>query len=374
MDWPTLLAKYPRAILRDHTALVALAAIESLGLASEREITEKTGIEQEKLSATLFQLHLNSLIQYGEEHIRLTDRGHFLVDRFGLTDVILNDLVASFEETDSRRDSFSRILRLYRKESPALFQNSVSTLHAWWRILQLISSSAASTVPRSELRGSQRSFLLRDLRNWCSHATLATNIVEELDCSVRMLLFEPNVDAERCRLLDDECHNSSIDYLILLDDSVTTGHTIAEIKSRCHLSSLHRTFHLTQCKSEPFRWYDLWKPTERALSSERRSEVWSTALSVLSYELSHALLDTDDTRLEIGQALRRFKLKWDVAEFRPTQTADLLGHIMASRDIDALGEATNLDQDSLLRLLETLGAKCNDLIQTASKTMDGDED
>lgn len=374
MNWPTLLAKYPRAILRDEKALVVLAAVESMGLASEKDIEQRTGVETAMLSATLFQLHLNSLIQYGEEHIRLTDKGQFLLDRFDLTDVILDDVIAAFGETESRRSSLSRVLKLYRKESPALFQNSLSTLHTWWRVVELIADASAGKVPTSELRGSQRSFLLRDLRNWCSHAPSAAGISDSLDRSVRMLLFEPNVDAELCKLKNAACHNSSIDYLILLDDSVKTGNTIDEIRSRCHLSSLHRTFHLAQCKSEPFRWFDIWKPTERVLSAETRSAVWSTALRGLSLKLSHALLDADDSALEIGQAYRLFKLNWDASEFRPIQTGDFLGHIMNSKDIEELGEATSLDQTSLLRLLETLEAKCKDLIETANKAVDGEEE
>src|SRR5690242_6132771 len=104
MNWPLLLAGYPRSILQDSLPVTILALLERSGLITEDQLVAMAGADEGKTKEALFDLRLNSLIEYGSHHLRLTERGKRLIDRFDLAQEIISNVLDTLDLGDEEKE------------------------------------------------------------------------------------------------------------------------------------------------------------------------------------------------------------------------------------------------------------------------------
>lgn len=366
MNWPLLLSRYPKAILTDETALTILVVIEREGLLTEEDITAKSGIDRNNVSQQIYRLQLDGLVEHGGAHVRLTDRGRFLIDRFDLTETILDDALSSLEPDAVRRRALSRVMRLYRKESPVLFQNSLCTMRVWGTMLKSLLSTTEAHITEDEVHGCSKSFLLRDLRNWCLHQPRETSFLADIEENLRNLLASHLVKADDCLDTRNVRHNFSVYYLTMLDDSVSTGPTLQETVSRMRLRNLVEHFHVAQCAYEPFSWYETLLAARTKPVPPRRHSALESAIASAVNSLVEALPAATLFKNAL-EATALFRRRWDADDFRYVPSDDLMQHILASTNIDVFCESANLDHQTALVLLNAVKDRCGNLIESANK-------
>lgn len=368
MNWSLLAAKYPRAILRNEFPLLVLGILERNGLATEDELHQSTSIPHPSLKKTLLDLHLNELVEYGSQYIRLTEKGKLFIDRFELQPTILDDVLDSLELRGAERRDYELVLSSYRKDSFRFYQNSLCSLRVW--------KSWADAVPRSDstdrrehIRAGLRSLLLRDLRNWVRHVPSHRGAINQVSDGMRALLFTTNLD-ELQQTLPGQMF--VFIYLSELEGSksgeleLTSGRpsTVSfHVTTRCLLD----TIHAFQSASEPDLWFDTYCEIAPKLPDATRYKNGLRYVKELQATLGRR--DTADEH-ELAESSKMFSKRWSPRRFALEPAPDFLEMLLVCSTMDELLEATGLSEATLRDFLLTLQEKCASLGACLATRMD----
>jgi hypothetical protein len=359
MSWSLLSAKYPRAILRTEHPMLVLGVLERKGLTTEDDLQESTGIPQPLLKKALLDLHLNQLVEYGSQYVRLTEKGKMLIERFELQTTILDDVLDSLELRGQERRDYAVVLNSYRSGSFRFYQNSLCSLRVW--------KSWAEAVPETEefkdrsehIRAGMHSLLLRDLRNWIRHVPFHWEEFDTVSESTRSLLSVHDTDDLR---LSSPQKNFVIIYLSNLERGAVYDPAVKDVdppKPRVFVtvSSLLDALHSFQAASEPDIWFDDYCEIVGTLPDGRRYQNPTRYIKALQASLwpKHA---EPDTALDAGQL---FATKWSPKRFVLEPGPDFLELLMMCSTIEELLRATGLAETTLRDVLVTIRDKCVNL-------------
>ncbi len=164
MSWRLLLTEHPDAILRDEITLLLLALLERGGMLTESELQNELKIERPALVKKLLSLHRDKCIEYSRHHIRVSDRGKQIVDRFSLNEEIINDLLSELPLTPDEREAFKEAVREYRNHDFDRYLGSVTALTSWSHTWKL--SSLKRDAEPDGARVGSLAILLDDLQDW----------------------------------------------------------------------------------------------------------------------------------------------------------------------------------------------------------------
>ncbi len=129
--WRLLLSEYPESILKDSFSLAILALLERKGMLTEDEVALALKEEKSRVISTLLALQKNRMVEFSRQSLKVTERGKLLLDRFGLADEIVSDVLRPFAAAESlKRELKASVLR-YRSVSFSSYLNSLSAVESW---------------------------------------------------------------------------------------------------------------------------------------------------------------------------------------------------------------------------------------------------
>jgi hypothetical protein len=177
-------SEYPKALLRDDVALLVLTVLESLGLSNESSLAAASGLDESAVNRSLLHLYQDKMVEYGRNHVRVAERGKWLIDTFDLSSTLLESFDQGLHLTDPEAEvSFRGVLEDYRNAAYPQYLNTVSTCRVWWRLMKPPSQNAEPAFEEAKRRIAL-AFLVRDMRNWCLHEGLA---IERLKSAKHLL-------------------------------------------------------------------------------------------------------------------------------------------------------------------------------------------
>jgi len=263
MSWPLLLSGYPRPILKGNLPLVILAFLERGGLVTESQLIKQAGADERQVKEALFDLNLSKLIEYGSHHLRLTERGREVIDRFQLDRETVGDILDLLRLKGKEREVYQLALGAYRSTSYTNYLNSVSSLWTMVDIADIASLGAAEHL--SEEAGLGMFVLLTsDIAQWwkrisvqpaaAQFSNVTAGYCDSISASLRVwteVADDKNLLSQYARALTAA--------RVELDDQIEDRSLEKTPVARCFFY-----FFNFRSKSEPSRWFDEW--TELKLS------------------------------------------------------------------------------------------------------------
>lgn len=151
MSWRLILSEYPDPLLKDQLALIVLVLLERGGLVKESELQAELAVEPRIIVEKLLALHHNKCIEYSRDHVKITERGRELVDRFALTNDIVDDLLNRLPASSRGSSRFKNLLLEYRRRHFDQYLESVTAVRAWSRASRMTSLLASERPESAEI-------------------------------------------------------------------------------------------------------------------------------------------------------------------------------------------------------------------------------
>jgi hypothetical protein len=159
------LSGYPRPLLNGRLPLLILALLERGGLVTEPQLIKEAGEDERLVKEALFDLSLGKLIEYGSNHIRLTEKGKEIIDRFQLDKEAVGEVLDMLSLEGEEREIYQLALRAYRNISYLNYLNSISSLRALKYIADLALLEVGAHT-QAETRSGMFVFLTNDIAHW----------------------------------------------------------------------------------------------------------------------------------------------------------------------------------------------------------------
>lgn len=368
MAWGILLSKYPRSILTEELPLLVLAMLEHAGLATDSDLEEMAGDKRSEVKRTLFKLQLNSLVEYGDSHVRVTEAGRELLERLSLHEQVINEILDSLALKGRQRKDFKLVLGSYRRHSFRLYQNSLCSLRLWGTLSR---SSPDEDQVNSYSFAGKRSLLLRDLRNWCMHSAIGTSILDDVTESLRNLILLDIDDQRSIRKLPDDLQGITHLFLQCI---VTTNYDKAleravELHDAKKWLPLFQDFHKFQASWEPDVWFDKW-----AIECKSFDQRKGKSLDRYIEKMRNSLLRARNEDLENKHGnLVRFFDSWRPTTNESSIGENFLSHLAVASSMSDLSRRTQTPEASLRPLIENIMDACRRILSPTFEEPDTHE-
>ncbi len=318
MHLPLLATEYAIPLLETEGATLVLAAVESLGMATEKHLSAFIGNDFKKSLLPLLQ---NKLIEWRFGAIVATRFGKELLDELELTTPAIKNFVAFLSPAEEHRDNLVRILEKYRSAAYVQFLNSLAACRCLQRLGHSTASSALSVLIPCAV-------LLRDIRRWLRHSNSNATLADARDEQFLEWLFSVNwIRVEGSFDFQNEGRMYNLhDEFVLLNE----------------FSSFQATFGLN-------RWFQHWQQ----LLLESEIENTSTALQEITLVIS--------TYAEAKKP-RGWPRENDWWQNVPDADQDLLSAIMSASSVFALAQSLGKDAAYVEALLQSVRGKCRALL------------
>jgi hypothetical protein len=352
--WGLLAAKYPRSILGDEQPLLVLALLERKGLATEDELQLSSQLSLPTLRKILIDLHLDGLVEYGNQSLRITEKGKLFVDRFHLVADIVRDVVDSMAPHSRLRNDYEQALTAYRQHSFRFYQNSLCSMRVWKHLADAIPASKISGTEDARASTGMETLLLRDLRNWLRHEPVAATQLSEVSAEFRTMLFVTDVD----EALDDYT-NDPRKWEIVVQLKNFEKSTLPVSKAPRPYQFLLMNFHNVQAHSEPDLWFDAYCHAAPELLGLRELRGASAYVHRQSEILHKHFAPSAES--SVKPAAEMFDARWRPARFPVSLNRDIFDILMMCSSRAELVSATGLPDAVLEALLVDIRLKCDQL-------------
>lgn len=355
MSWRLLLSEYPDALLSDQLAMVILVLLERGGLVTELELQQELEVDSPTVIRKLVALHHDKCIEYSRDHLRISDRGRLLIDRFALNDDIVDDLLHGLPVSAGRRDFLKSAILRYRNSAFQQYLNSVKAIRFWSRASRL---PALKDPAQPDLSGiGSLALLISDLRH---HLKDEHEIAHLSGHGTHMSGLMSGSDSLGTQLPMDDAAHTAIAWL-------AACHNLEESKAPWKEVKLLDTpglpvffaFQFSRKAFETSRWLDEWEDDGRSFmilskcnsgreASERFGELWETNWRHESGLFSERVLGNVRQRVDSTLPLGN--------------VADFLIKLFAASSLDHLVRTTGLSREPLELLLNQIRSHCDMLL------------
>lgn len=363
MNWSLLLTKHPRSILQDDNAVIVLALLERSGLTTEEHLSTEVPLEKPSLKKTLLDLQLNGLVEYGSHHVRLTERGKFLIDRFKLQGLIVDDVLDALTLEGREREDYKSLLNVYRDSAFRFYQNSLCSIRIWRDLARRVPARDDPKEDAAETQAFMQTLLLRDLTNWWQHAHPPKGTLDKVNDELRSILTT-NYSPGESEARDQEIIFDRFTLLPFRSSTLKARSTASPEEPRSttlRLKLLFISFNYFQAASEPDKWFDNWCEAEPKLPKQslaKNPEKYITEL----IEVLQTGLGTDPSE-EVKSLPALLGDRWSFNRLKNDRTDELIDMLLLSSSLDELSNLTGLSQDSIRTLVTEISSKCSSLLQ-----------
>jgi hypothetical protein len=167
MSWRLLLAEYPDPILDGEIPLAILALLDRNGLLTEPELLGQLKIDRHILIEKLLALYKGRFVEYLRHHIKLSDKGRRILNRFALQPDIVEDLINQLPILPTNRKDLRDAVLQYREDAFEQYLASVTAVKSWRRTWSTGSFKEQSKTGAAEI--GSLAIIIRDLRDWLIH-------------------------------------------------------------------------------------------------------------------------------------------------------------------------------------------------------------
>lgn len=362
MNWPLLLAGYPRSILQDSLPVTILALLERSGLITEDQLVAMTGADERKTKEALFDLRLNSLIEYGSHHLRLTERGKRLIDRFDLAQEIMSNVLDTLDLRDKERESYRRALDAYRETAYIPYLNSLSSLWTWESLAHWIPKSATPSI-LGEISAGKTVLLVSDIDSWWRRQQAAIHTAPDL--------FSQEVRLS-CEIVSSQlstwtaAHHGESDlhsrYARALwePSKALVGHLHdREHEARSAHLLVFTAFGRFRASSELDRWFDQWVELHGHLPEPGRSKRVKFYTDILRELLADRTMPDDGSTF-----FSLVEPKLLPARSGISGTGSFLYNLLVAESIHDLAKSLGVPEEEANVLLEDIVEKCRLLLKS----------
>lgn len=354
MTWNIMLSKYSRSLFKNDLALKVIVILDRNGVSTEEDIIESIKIDKKVLNSCLYDLKLNGFIEYDDEFIKLTPVGLKLLERFDLSDLIIEDIIDSIEKRNSYKNDLKIIFKFYKSFAPYCYLHTNYSIKTWYKIINRINLNSNFIISEDELLGTCKSLIYRDIRNWISHSNLLEDDIQnKLSKEIRLLLFSNKVDIDDC-ISDNNNHNYAISYLLFIDDSISSS---SNKLINTKLKDIYIPFHTMQCSYLPNEWFAFGESLTNIIPSSKRYTHFDNYINKLKVGLlgstSSAILNNSNK-----QNKRMFETNW----FAKTNTNNILANLFTSRNMNEFCLYSNFNQSEAYEIVNSIKDKCDELI------------
>lgn len=369
MNWTQIIAEFPRSILQNESALETLAVLERNGLSTEDELIAQIGKKAEDIRKTLLDLKMNRCIEYGQSYIKLTSRGKYLLDRFGLEDPIIDDLIKELNIVGKERDDFKILIGSYRDEAFSYYLNSLSSLRAW--------DFCARTLPSENIKKDifenqigMLVLLFRDLTNWFIHSKSSDETLGKINKNLKEILLNNLTD----QTLTDtpRFEDTKIFLSKLLLDNLDNEAYISKKNRGKNIGAekviLLLNFHAFQAESKPDYWFDDFSDKRLIWIKQSKSKSKVDVFEFLNQLKKEALINQGVQSSE-NHALEKhaitYQQNWKINDYSNPPSDELLDLIITSKNLDDLAKRSGYEKSFLRAILSEVADKCNKLLDKA---------
>lgn len=361
MSWSLLLAKHPRSILTNENALLVLALLERSGLTTEEDLSTRVNLELPILKKTLLDLQMNGLVEYGSQHVRLTERGKYLIDRFKLQSAILDDVLDMLTLQGKEREDYKFLLNVYRDSAFRFYQNSLCSIRVWSDLAKRVPSKEDPKKVTAETLAYMQTLLLRDLRNWWQQAHPPKGTLDKVDDELRSiltanyLLEDPPVGEPR---IDIYFFPRKLKALREKESGEERGQPSSH---EAHKMRLFLMFNDFQATSEPDKWFDNWCEAEPTFPNEKRFKNPDNYITKV-IRLLKTWVGAEHPEGEKGLPALLSE-RWSINRAKNDRAGELIDMLLFCSNLDEISNMTGLSKDSVRTLLTEISDKCRTLLE-----------
>jgi len=356
MSWPLLLAGYPRPILQGSLPLVVLALLERGGLVTEVHLMEQSGADERKLQEVLFDLRLNKLIEYGSHHLRLTERGREVINRFDLDKDVASNILELLRIKGKHREPFRLALDSYRRTAYKYYLNSLCSVWTW-KDLAATTLRQETSDRSEEVIAGMRTLLTRDIDQWWKRV-LIHNAASAFPMKVQAGCYTLSDTLKQWEESDGVAGSLARFSKVLETPHLELdGEAESKRAQQTPLVLIFFSFSKFRSTSEPDLWFDRWNDVRLRLPEPRRRQpVHSYALKI------HELISERTEAARDSSSL--YRIEPTFFSKAPSGTEDsFLTQLLIAQSFGDLEELTGLTRVELTKLLENIIDKCRALIE-----------
>ena len=356
MSWSIILANYPKSILDNDKPVSILALIERQGLTTEDELSKSINVTRHEFKKALFDLHVNQLVEYNSNFVKLTVRGKTLIDRLELDDLILNDVLENISIKGERRKSCETFLRLYRNEAFHSYQNSLCSIRVWKKLVQDLPSKETEKELNDAFKAGVQVLLYRDISSWIEKTKDYRYLIDWKDIEgYKADKFVPGNLKAFISSEESNVGQFASDYLDAIFSQKDKRKIFKKKKTRENLfKSLFVIFSTYQASCERDIWFDNLVEAANSLPSTKRFRSEKTYIK----KLWKALNDLTENGLGENKIPNSwFDSSHDVATSL-IEKETFIGLILKANSINELSKISGMAVDLLEKLLQEINQKC----------------
>ncbi len=275
-------------MLEKESPLLVLSFLERKGLTTDEEMARELGLELSELIRTLLDLHQDRLVDYGRNHVRVSDRGRLFLNRCELEDAVVDDLIQEVSIRDSQRSTFHDILLAYRKDAYSQYLNSLCSTNLLRKFLREDPKIEPNKLREFDMLALSV-FVLRDIRNWYSHGQLPSSFLEKMDRPTVRAITSPWSDSKHEH--SDRIFEEASFFLSSAHEIVDVQYPSGRDSDRSKFLKAFRLLDDIQKAWRKDEWYDFWCDISKTLGHDNKDNR-ETLLDYFSSKMKN--LQSDD--------------------------------------------------------------------------------
>lgn len=366
MSWRMLLSKYPDAILKDEIALLLLSLLERGGLLTEDELQSQLNIGRRQLTQKLFSLHKDSLVEYSSHHIRVSERGKQVIDRFGLNDDIIDDLLSTLPLAVDNALSLKKAVKEYRDHAFNRYLSSLISIQCWHSVCGIDSFKEGGDED-DEIVG-LLAILLDDLRNWYLSSSKDDG---KNKLTIMPLSNEYKIDHELKSVYSEDLTNSKLlkktfRWISILNDIRASGKVWSKINSLdSHPETVFSCMKAHTWVLSPSLWKDDWVSKGRLHASIL---VCNSSDEIIRNTVDYGLQHWSEYDIQNHSLARIMQLS--IPGPITDVPSDLLPKLLKSSSLEELQRTTGINYWKLEKILASINGKCEEFLSEGDAEKD----